>query len=248
MARLLHCPYCLADFPFADWQRAATCPSCDRRLTFFEASGQAAPAGGWNATEDVEEGRAIRSAHAAAIAQAPVVALPTIVGMTSRAAAVPVPPGAHPAGTKTFFGKPLGWTRGWTMIVVIWLVVAAGLTAIRLEMGHLTALNNREAAAITAVERGQLEPGVSYGHALDLLATRMDPLASLTGARSDARWYVFDRSWENRLYVYWQLPGYQPLVWTVQGDTPAADGETMLVLKAAVHGSQQQTSTQGPDL
>lgn len=255
MPRLLHCPHCLAEFPFADWQRAATCPRCERRLSFFEASGQVAPsddvapAEGVGGADEAAQAEAARAARAAAIAQAPIVALPTIVNMTARAATMSVPaPGTHPAGVNTFFGKPLAWSRGWTIVLVVWLLAAAGLTVIRLEMGHLTALDGRERAAITTVEHGELEPGVSYSHALDLLASRVDPLAVLTSARSTARWYVFDRSWENRLYVYWQIPGYQPLSWTVQGDTASADGETALILKAAVRGSAEQTASPAPTL
>ena len=42
MARLLGCPHCRAEFTFDDWARATACPACGLRLSFFEASGQAA--------------------------------------------------------------------------------------------------------------------------------------------------------------------------------------------------------------
>jgi hypothetical protein len=44
MARLLSCPHCRADFGFEQWALATSCPACGLRLSFFEASGQAAPA------------------------------------------------------------------------------------------------------------------------------------------------------------------------------------------------------------
>ena len=42
MARLLSCPHCHAEFGFEEWAKAASCPSCGRRVSFFEANGQAA--------------------------------------------------------------------------------------------------------------------------------------------------------------------------------------------------------------
>jgi hypothetical protein len=267
VARLLHCPYCQAEFPFADWQRAATCPSCDRRLSFFEATGQAAPdvtapavrrqaaaetgaaagqaagmPGAENAGLGIEDEAALRAARLAAIAQAPAGMLPAMVGMATRATTMDLNSArlAPPQG-RTFLGKPLGWTSGWTIVLATWLVVGAALVLARIDMGHLTALSARESAAITAVERGQLETGVTYSHALDLLAARVDPLAKLTGqtnSRARARWFAFDRPWEKRVYVYWEYPGYVPLAWTVGGGEVKPDGDTAKTLKDAVVSAQ----------
>lgn len=65
MARQLQCPFCLTEFPFADWQRAARCPSCGRPLSFFEASGAVIPSATAPAAETTVAG-----AGAAAPAQA----------------------------------------------------------------------------------------------------------------------------------------------------------------------------------
>ena len=60
---------------------------------------------------------------------------------------------------RTFAGKPLGWTRGWTVVVLVWAVAAAVLVAARVEVGHVTALSAREAAAIDAVEASKVAAG-----------------------------------------------------------------------------------------
>jgi hypothetical protein len=169
--------------------------------------------------------------------------LPAMVGMATRAATLDLDAARVPATSgRTFLGKPLGWTSGWTIVFAIWLVAGAALVLARIDMGHLTALSARESAAITAVERGQLEAGVTYSHALDLLAARVDPLAKLTGqtnSRARARWFAFDRPWEKRIYVYWEFPGYVPLAWTVGGGEVKPDGDTAKVLRDAVVSAQQ---------
>jgi len=43
MARLLSCPHCHAEFAFEEWAKAASCPKCGQRVSFFEANGGAAP-------------------------------------------------------------------------------------------------------------------------------------------------------------------------------------------------------------
>ena len=46
MATALTCPHCQAQFGFDDWSKAASCPACGRRVSFFAASGRPEPEGG----------------------------------------------------------------------------------------------------------------------------------------------------------------------------------------------------------
>ena len=130
------------------------------------------------------------------------------------------------------FGRPLGWTRGWTMVVAVWVVCACFLGAARLQMGHLAALDAREVAAVAAVRQARMGGGPRYGDLLRLLA---GPYAGrLLGARHErhtARWYAFDRPWEHRVYVVWQLGDTVALDFTVQGGAVQADAGARLMLK-----------------
>jgi hypothetical protein len=140
MSGSLRCPYCAAEFDLAAWRRAATCPTCGRRVR-FEAATAAAQAAG--------ETAAARG------------------GGTGPPAAVPVsslrPP---PPRVRTLLGKPLVWTPAWTVVVIVWALSAVGMAAVRLDMGHIAVLNARERGAITAVEKAELEPDVPYAQAL----------------------------------------------------------------------------------
>ncbi|HZL65241.1 MAG TPA: hypothetical protein VFD50_09930 [Thermoleophilia bacterium] len=129
---------------------------------------------------------------------------PAPAAVAPVSASLPAPPPLE----RTFFGKPLRWTKGWTVVVVVWALVAVSLAVVRMEMGHLTVLSPRERGAITQVERGRLQPGVTCGQALVLVLARM---GSSAGA---PRWYVQDRPWEHRVYVDWQL-GADVLSWGV---------------------------------
>ena len=104
-------------------------------------------------------------------------------------------------------------------------LAAVALAVVRVEMGHLTVLSPRERGAISQVERGHLQPGVTYGQALVLVLARMG------ASEGSPTWYVQDRPWEHRVYVDWQL-GSDVLSWGVsyRGQvTPSP--ETALILK-----------------
>lgn len=144
--------------------------------------------------------------------------------------AAPLPLPVH---VRTVFGKPLGWTRGWTVVVTVWAIATVLLVAARIDVGRVTALSAREEAAIAAVEAAEVTPGVTTAEALQLVL-RMYGGAASGDAGDEARpqWYAFDRPWEERVYVYWELGGYEPLSWAVDDDgTVMAEAETGLVLR-----------------
>jgi hypothetical protein len=152
-----------------------------------------------------------------------------------------VPRHAAPRG-RTFLGKPLGWTRGWTVVVLVWAVAAAVLVAARIEVGHVAALSAREAAAIDAVEASRVpedggeEAGGAEGElttveALQLVLKKYGAAATVEGGAARPRWYAMDRPWEDRVYVYWELGDYEPLAWVVDDDgTVTPDAETTVLL------------------
>lgn len=132
---------------------------------------------------------------------------------TSPAPATPLgrlePP---PPRRRTLIGKPLVWTTAWTVVILVWVLSAAGLAAVRLDMGRISVLNARERAAIDFVERAELRPGVPYAQALSYAA------GWLGGAELRPVWYVQDRPWERRTYVSWELGDDLRLSWTVGDD------------------------------
>jgi hypothetical protein len=152
-----------------------------------------------------------------------------------------VPAHASSAG-RTVLGKPLGWTRGWTVVVLVWALAAALLVAARVEVGHVTALSAREAAAIDAVEAsavaipaagvGTNQTPLTTGEALQLVLRRYGATAKGEGGGvARPQWYAIDRPWEDRVYVYWELGDYEPLAWTVDDDgTVTPDAGTRLLL------------------
>ena len=133
---------------------------------------------------------------------------------------------------RTVFGKPLGWTRGWTVVVAVWVLVAALLVMARVDAGHVTALSAREAAAIDAVEAAAVTSGLTTAEALQLVLRRYGGTSTGDGGQvARPQWYAFDRPWEERVYVYWELGDYQPLAWAVEDDgTVTPEGETSLIL------------------
>jgi len=92
-------------------------------------------------------------------------------------------------------------------------------------VGHLTVLSPRERGALSHVERGRRQPGVTYGEALVLV------LAPTGASAGTPAWYVQDRPREQRVYVDWQL-GADVLSWgvtdggqvTPSPETPALPG------------------------
>ena len=150
----------------------------------------------------------------------------------SEALAPPSPP------SRTLFGKPLRLTTAWAAVFLIWAGAAGGLAAVRLDMGHLTALSQRERAAIVAVQRAELEHDVTNGEALALVLARFGAVQG-----TEPRWYVQDRAWEDRVYVTWELGTHLRLGWTVGDDrTVAAGAETELFLQQVVRASGPQSA------
>lgn len=144
--------------------------------------------------------------------------------------------GQEPVG-RTVLGKPLRWTSGWTVVVLVWAVAAVFLVAARVEVGHVTALSAREAAAIDAVEAAEVVPGagapsVTTAAALQLVLRRYGATADGGGGGvARPQWYAIDRPWEDRVYVFWELSDYEPLAWTVDDDgTVTPEAETRLLL------------------
>jgi hypothetical protein len=209
MPATLKCPKCGETFDFAAWSSKASCPHCGARVRFEEAAAAGAEAA---------NGLGPVAAEAVRQSPAPPEARPAVAPVS---AALPAPPPLE----RTFFGKPLHWSKGWTVVVVVWALVAVSLAVVRTEMGHLTALSPRERGAISQVQRGRLQPGVTYGQALVLVLARMGASAGTPA------WYVQDRPWEHRVYVDWQL-GADVLSWGVSyGGQVTPSPETALILK-----------------
>jgi len=275
MARLLACPYCRADFTFDDWARGTACPACGRRLSFFEASGQAAPAPA-PAAATAPPVAAARPVAAAPVAAAPVAAAPVAAALPVAAAALPVaaapaqvdPPVARPPAAAmsweaapivvaappaaasspraphayTVGGKTLRWSTGWTVVLVIWAVVAVGLVATRVEMGPITVMTPAETAAIAAARAVKLPTGASTEAVLRYSATHdmtLEGHVATIPAGGTEMWYAFDRPWEHRIYVYTELPGASmvgknaDLSWTVADGVATPDGATRAALTKA---------------
>jgi len=154
---------------------------------------------------------------------------------------VDVSPQTVPAG-RTVFGKPLRWSRGWTVVVAVWAVAAILLVSARIEVGRVTALSAREASAIEAVEASTADSGVAVGgvegdglttaEALQLVLRRYGATAGdEDGSTARPQWFTMDRPWEDRVYVYWELGEYEPLAWAVDDDgTVTPDADTKLLL------------------
>jgi len=146
---------------------------------------------------------------------------------------------------RTLFGRPLSWTTGWTVVLLVWALAAALLTVARLDIGHVTALSAREAAAIDAVETAPATMdeggGTTTAAALQLVLKRYGGTAvDEEGTMTRPQWYAIDRPWEGRVHVYWELGDYTPLAWTVDDDgTVAASAETRLLLEGLVRLEEQ---------
>lgn len=127
-------------------------------------------------------------------------------------------------------GRPWGWTRAWTVIVVVWAAAALGLGMARWQLGEQAAWSARETQALADVQ-AYLPDDV---HRCDEL------LAAVTTASADdrrgrpaaARWYAYERPWEGRVYVVWEW-GDAALGFVVEGGRVRPDDETRLVLKQA---------------
>jgi hypothetical protein len=129
------------------------------------------------------------------------------------------------------FGKPLVWTRGWTVVCLIWFAAALLLGVLRLQMGHVAAFDQRELAAIGAVQDARLDGGPRYGDLLDFFARRVGPEVLGGSEPGWPRWYTFDRPWEHRVYVVWEYGRGFALDFFVEGGAVHPDDRTVLVLK-----------------
>jgi hypothetical protein len=318
MARLLSCPHCHAEFGFEEWAKAASCPTCGQRVSFFEANGRAAPqsaapapaeaafspvsrtpagSGAWDplpdlapavnvvaadrpapsagaangagdsstangAGEDGKQGAALdgwtwsgpEGVPAAADDGTPSSAAflpPTDAASpdaqppsaaATRPASIPVASSSSRRHVYTIGGKALEWSPAWTVVLVIWAIVAVGLVATRVDMGRLTVMTPGETAAIAAVKQIKLPSGEPTETVLRYSATHdlnLEGHVVQIKPKSAQMWYAFDRSWEHRTYVYYELPGTSlignnvVLSWSVTNGAATADGVTRLALAKA---------------
>jgi hypothetical protein len=140
------------------------------------------------------------------------------------------PPGA----VWSIAGKPLVWTRAWTVVVTIWVVVAVLLTIARVNMGRLTVVTPVEMAAITAVENAKMPGGnYTYGEVLRYLPRYfvMPSILKVLGAPTGKApvWYALDRPWEKTVLVAYEfetMSGTLRLAWTVTGSQVTPDPNT----------------------
>ena len=152
----------------------------------------------------------------------------------AAAGAASAPPRPPPAPARTFMCKPLRFTAAWAAVFLIWAGAAGGLAAVRLDMGHLTALSQRERTAILDVQGAEVERGVTTDEALAMVLARFGAVVGTA-----PQWYVQDRPWEDKLYVTWELGAELRLGWTVAyGGTVAAGAETELFLKQVVRAGE----------
>jgi hypothetical protein len=137
------------------------------------------------------------------------------------------PPGA----VWSVAGKPLVWTRAWTVVVTIWVVVAVLLTIARVNMGRLTVVTPVEMAAITAVENAKM-PGsnYTYGEVLRYLPKyfAIPSILKVLGAPTGKQpvWYALDRPWDKTVLVAYEfetMSGTLRLAWTVTGSQATPD-------------------------
>jgi hypothetical protein len=127
-------------------------------------------------------------------------------------------------------GKPLRWSRGFTVVMIVWLAAGSLLLVSRLQMGHLTAWSGCEEAAVASVQRYEPDGAHSCAELLGVVATR---LTEGQGSPRQARWYAFEREWEDRVYVVWEWSDRAALSFVVEGGAVRPDAETLLVLKNA---------------
>ena len=138
--------------------------------------------------------------------------------------------------------KPLQWSRGWTIVLAIWVAVAAGLVATRVEMGSVAVMTPAERAAVSAVQAVKLPTGATTETVLRYSATHHLTLEGHVAAippGGTEMWYAFDRPWEHKTYVYTTLPGTSMmggnvvLSWTVQDGDASAEAATRAALTKA---------------
>jgi hypothetical protein len=192
-------------------------------VTFFEASGQADPDA--RPLEGAREAGLAGEASAAPDAAAP-------------APAAPASPGGHARRPRTFMGKPVAWTRSWTIVVAIWVVVAVLLFSARAGMGDVETFRPEDEAALDAVPVALMPDGeTKYGDALAAMHERLRWEAGQQAAVAET-WYILPRPWEDRVYIILEVDrgehGSFMLGWWVEDGTVTADPETLAFLEAVV--------------
>jgi hypothetical protein len=139
----------------------------------------------------------------------------------------------------TISGKPLHWSAGWTVVAVIWAIVAVGMVTVRVSMGPVTVMTPAETAAIDTVRQTKLPTGASTEAVLRYAATHdltIEGHVATIPPGGTQMWYVFDRPWEHRMYVFTTLPGTSMmgknvvLTWTVTGGSATAASATRAAL------------------
>jgi hypothetical protein len=140
-----------------------------------------------------------------------------------------VPPRQTEPAERRLLGKPMHWSRGWALILVVWVLVGAALLAARLDMGHLTVWSASEAAAVAQVRTYKPDGAHSTDELLGLLANELT--VTLGASPGGPRWYAFERSWEDRVYVVWEWSSRASLTFTVRDGEVSPDGEARLVLR-----------------
>ena len=109
-------------------------------------------------------------------------------------------------------------------------------------MGHLTALSQRERAAIRDVQGAELARGVSNGEALAMVLAKHGMVFGL-----EPRWHAQDRPWEDRVNVSREPGADLRLGWTVAYDGAVAPGaETGLFLKQVAQAGEPLPGTALP--
>jgi hypothetical protein len=186
---------------------------------------------------------AANPAPAAASAMAPPAGVDS--ALTARPLAAAVAPSATFARdaprrhTYTVGGKALEWDTAWTIVAVIWILVASGLVVTRVEMGNVTVMTPSETAAVAAVRQVKLPTGASTEAVLRYAATHdltIEGHVAKIPPGGTQMWYAFDRPWEHRIYVYSQLPGTSMvgkgavLSWTFSDGVARADAATRAAL------------------
>jgi hypothetical protein len=140
-----------------------------------------------------------------------------------------VPPRQTERFERRLLGKPMRWSRGSSAVLVVWLLVGAGLLAARLDMGHLTAWSAREAAAVAQVRAFKPDGVHRTDELLDVVAREL--ALREVGRPQGPRWYAFERSWEDRVYVVWEWSEGAVLWFTVHGGEVRPDDEARLILR-----------------
>jgi hypothetical protein len=234
MDRLLACPACAGRFTFAEWSRTACCPHCGARVNFISATAGPSAIAGAGEGPDPSDAGGTAAALPGVLPEAP--------------APGPAPTSPRSGERLSAFGKPLALTRAWIVVFAIWALAGGLLAVVRVEMGHLPVLTERERAAIGAVEKARMADGTSYGRALQLVRKALDPLGGLTSQgplsgltvkKATPRWYVIDRPWEHTVYVAWELEDplsgqVLRLVWTVQVRSVKAESSSYAYLQEVV--------------